>query len=88
MNTNKNLTPEQAMQFARSFANIDNDEFVCLTSRYAEGLYHFVLCTLCLQYEFYVDAANGEVLGVDTEPLPYAEALNLCNGEGSLPSVA
>lgn len=88
MNTNKNLTPEQAMRFALVYAELENDGPVCLSGRYAEGLYHFVFRTLCLRYEFYVDAANGEVLGVGTEPIPYAEALDLCGGEEALPSVA
>ncbi len=88
MITNGHLTPEQAMQFALTSANIENDEPVCQTSRYDEGLYHFVLQTLCLRYEFYVDAANGEVLGISTEPLPYTESLNLCSGKETLPSVA
>ena len=88
MNTNKNLTPEQAKRFALVYADIENDEPVCLTSRYAEGLYSFVMCTLYMRCEFYVDAANGEVLGISTEPIPYTEALKLCGGEDAFPSVA
>ena len=81
MKTNNHLTPEQAMQLALNYANIRNDEPLCLSMRYAEGLYSFVFYTLHMRYEFYVDAANGEVLGIDTEPLLYAEALDLCSGK-------
>ena len=88
MNSNKTLTPEQALRFAIVSANIENDAPVCLSGHCAEGLYHFVLRTLCLRYEFYVDASNGEVLGIATEPLTYDEAVDLFRGEEVLPSVA
>ena len=88
MKTKKTLTPEQAMRYALIAADIEEEKPLCLASRYAEGLYHFVLCTAYVKYEFYVDAANGEVLGVGTEPLPHAEALNLRGGRESLLSAA
>ena len=88
MNANDHLTPKQDMQAVLAFANIENDEPVCQTIRYDEGLYYLVLRTLCLRYEFYVDAANGEVLGISTEPLPYMESINMCGGEDSFPSLA
>ena len=77
MKTSSNLTPEQALQFALACTDLENDEFCCLSSRYSRGLYSFVLCTLCLRYEFYVDASNGEVLGINTEPFSSMEAMNI-----------
>lgn len=77
MNTSSNLKPEQALQLALACTDLNNDEFCCLSSRYSQGLYSFVLCTLCLKYEFYVDAAKEEVLGINTEPFPSMEAMNI-----------
>lgn len=88
MKTMNTLTPEQAMRYALIAADIEEEKPVCLASRYAEGLYHFVLCTPYVRYEFYVDAANGEVLGVGTEPLPHAAALDLRGGGETLPFAA
>ena len=82
MNTKNDLTQEQAMRHALIFADIEDDEPACMSSRYEEGLYHFVLNTPYMKYEFYVDAADGEVMGIGTEPVPY----DLC-GE-NLPPVA
>ena len=45
------------------YADIKNDEPFCLSRTYADELYHFVVWTLYLRYEFYVDAVSGEVLG-------------------------
>ena len=81
MKTSSNLMPEQALQFALACVNLSNDEFCCLSSQYNQGLYNFVLRTLCLRYEFYVDASNGEVLGINTEPFPSMEAVNMLEGK-------
>ena len=83
-----NLTPEQALQNALAYADIKNNESICLPGCCADGLYHFIVYTLCLRYEFYVDAANGDVLGIDTEPLPDAEGFHSVSGRETLPSVA
>lgn len=88
MNTNRKLTPTQALQFALIYADIDRDELCRLSSRYDEGLYNFVVCTPCLKYEFYVDAANGEVVGINTEPLLCMETLNMLNGKDLFSCVA
>ncbi len=88
MNTNEHLTRKQALRAAYLSAGIENDGPVCLAGRYDGGFYHFVVRTLFLRYEFYVDAANGEVPGISTEPLPYEEELHACSGEKTLPSVA
>lgn len=88
MNTSSNLKPEQALQLALACTDLKNDEFCCLSSRYSQGLYSFVLCTLCLKYEFYVDAAKGEVLGINTEPFSSMEALYMLGDKKLFSSVA
>lgn len=88
MKTSSNLKPEQALQFALACVNLSNDEFCCLSSRYNQGLYNFVLRTLCLRYEFYVDASNGEVLGINTEPFSSMEALYMLGDKKLFSSVA
>lgn len=75
MNTRKNLTTDQALRRALVYARIENEDPRCLFSSGRDGLYHFVVTTVCLKYEFYVDAGDGTVLGIDTEPLLYPEAL-------------
>ena len=87
MNTSSNLKPEQALQLALACTDLNNDEFCCLSSRYSQGLYNFVLRTLCLRYEFYVDASNGEVLGINTEPFSSMEAMNMLEGKNLFSSV-
>ena len=87
MNTSSNLKPEQALQLALACVNLSNDEFCCLSSQYNQGLYNFVLRTLCLRYEFYVDAAKGEVLGINTEPFSSMEAMNMLGDKNLFSSV-
>jgi len=88
MNAIINLMPEQALQRALIYADIKNDEPFCLSRTYADELYHFVVRTFYMRYEFYVDAVSGEVLGISTEPLSYAAALDVrMGGEILLPAV-
>ena len=88
MNNTLKLTTDQALQSAIAYAEIKNDEPRCASGSFADGVYHFIVTTLYLRYEFYVDAVSGEVLGISTEPLSYPEALNLCADWESLPRVA
>ncbi len=89
MNTKKNLTTEQAMGRALIYTRIENDDPCCLFSSCRDGLYHFVVATAYLKYEFYVDAEDGTVLGIDTEPLLYPEAMLFCEcGDDAQPAVA
>ncbi len=81
MNNEKRLTREQALDRALNDAGISNAENLCLLNRYVDGLYEIVVHTLYLRYEAYVDAQTGEVLGLNTEPLPYPETLSLCSRE-------
>ena len=88
MNNTLKLTTDQALQSAIAYAEIENDEPRCASGSFAGGLYHFIVTTQYLRYEFYVDAVSGEVLGISTEPLSYPETLNLCADGDSLPHVA
>ena len=88
MNNTIKLTPDQALRCAIAYAELKNDEPVCTSCGFADGLFRFIVTTLYLRYEFYVDAVSGEVLGISTEPLSYPEALNLCADWESLPHVA
>ena len=88
MNKTIKLTQDEALRCAIIYTNIGNDEPVCISGNLADGLFHFIVTTLYLRYEFYVDAGNGEVLGISTEPLAYPEALNLCTTGERLPNVA
>ena len=72
----KNITPEQALRCALTAAKIDNEEYRCLSTRCADGFYQLYVCTPYLKYEFYVDALNGDVLGIDTVPPLYPETLS------------
>ncbi len=88
MNNTMKLTTDQALQSAIAYAEIKNDEPRCTSGSFADGIYHFIVTTLYLRYEFYVDAVSGEVLGISTEPLSYLEMLRLCTDGELLPYVA
>ncbi len=89
MNTRKNLTTEQALGRALVYARIENEDPRCLFSNYKDGLCHFVVTTAYLKYEFYVNTEDGTVLGIDTQPLLYPEALFFCEYDNdSQPAVA
>ena len=89
MNTKKKLTAEQALGCALIYARIEKEEPRCLFSHYKDSLYQFVVRTVCLQYEFYVDAVDGTVWGINTEPLLYPETLLFwAHDEQARPAVA
>ena len=88
MNNTLKLTADQALRSAIAYADIKNDELVCTSGSFADGLYHFLVTTLYMRYEFYVDATSGEVPGFSTEPLSCLETLGLCTEGEALPHVA
>ncbi len=88
MDTIIKLTREQALKYALSFANIENDEPCCVSDGYGDGLYHFVVRTLFLKYEFYVNEVNGDVVGMNTEPLEDPEVCCVYGCERRLSDVA
>lgn len=73
MNRITDLGSEQALQNALIYAGIENEKFDCKFKQHEDGLYHFLVCTSWMKYEFYVEAGGGEVLGIYTEPLVYRE---------------
>ncbi len=89
MSITRNITSEQAMVRAIAFAGINNEEYHCISNHLEGGLYHLIIKTLCMKYEFYIDAVCGDILGIDTEPLPYQDILCLCEtAERALSDVA
>ena len=89
MNAASRLTKEQALNIALTYAGIENNEPHCLSNVCRSGFYQIAVRTPYLKYEFYVDAVNGEVAGIDTEPVPYPEALCFCGAdEGGLMAAA
>ena len=89
MTTTHFITKEQALNIALTYAGIENNDFLCLGNICRGGFYQIAVRTPYLKYEFYVDAVNGEVAGIDTEPVPYPEALCFCGAaEGGLMAAA
>lgn len=82
MNAVNHITNEQAMNAALAFAGIADEEYVCLSSCCRDGYYHIAVWTPYLKYEFYVDALDGEVAGIDTVPVPCREALMFSATDG------
>lgn len=60
---------EKALHNALVYAGIENEEYACMSIGYMDGLHYFLVHTLCLKYEFFVESASGDVLGINTEPL-------------------
>lgn len=89
MNMNR-MTDRQALTIAVTYAGIENDEYRCLSSHDDNGFFHMVVCTPYLRYEFYVDADEGRVAGISTEPVPYEDALCFlsCGEEKDTPAAA
>ena len=83
MNMNTALNSEHALHTALIYAGIEKEEFDCLLQQYEDGLYHFLLRTYWMKYEFYVEDRTGEILGIQTEPLVYREVLDVCGSAGA-----
>ena len=89
MNTIHYMTKEQALRIALLNTGLENSEYRCLSNHYDGGFFRIILRTPYLNYEIYVDAETEEIAGVDTEPVPYQEALCLCSdGEDRLTNAA
>ena len=88
MNTKKRMTKEQALNIALTYAGIENSEYHCLSNEYDGGFFRIAVWTPYLKYEFFVDAASGDVAGIATEPVPYQEALHFSAGGEEDPSIA
>ena len=84
MKKENRVTEKQALQAALRYAGLQDAQWQCRLNRLEEGLYRILLRTPYLAWEFYVDADSGEVLGIDTEPIPYPEM----PGSEGLPAAA
>lgn len=67
------MNENQALSRALEYAGLAKTESRCAFRKAQDGLYEFTVLTLYQKYDFYVDALSGEVLGVNSEPLPYQE---------------
>ncbi len=81
MTTTHFITKEQALNIALTYAGIENNDFRCLGNSYCGGFYQIAVRTPYLKYEFFVDAVNGEVAGIDTQPVPYRAGLCFCSAD-------
>ena len=90
INTIDLMTDKQALAIALVYNGIENDEYRCLSNNYENGFFHIVVLTAYLRYEVYVDVSDGNVAGIDTEPLQYEEKLYLtgCGEDRDTPSAA
>lgn len=61
-------TASGALHSAMEYAQLMTEDVRVTKLAVKDGLYEIALLTLCQRYEFYVDAANGEVLGVNAGP--------------------
>lgn len=72
---NLTYTANEALRSAMEYARLTTEDVRVTKLTAKDGLYEITLRTLCQMYEFYVDAANGEVLGVNAEPALDLEAV-------------
>ena len=70
------LSPLSALTLALNAEGLFREEIFRYHSSLEEGLYHIFFCTDWLHYEFYISAATGELLGLNTEPIGEAEVLD------------
>lgn len=75
MYTLNHISNEQALNSALAYAGLADSEFLCLANRYENGYFHIAVRTSYMRYEFYVDASDGEVAGIDAQPVSFEEAL-------------
>ena len=67
------ISPNRAMALALTETGLDREQVYRVHCSLDGGLYDIRVCTDWLRYQLYLDAARGEVLGLDTEPMGDAE---------------
>lgn len=67
------ISPAEAMKTAVQYVAANRYEVMESSIICREGLYEIRLRTSFMSYELYIDAANGEVLGLDSVPTEPAE---------------
>ena len=65
----KNINSKSALNNALTSVGITDGNYCCEYVCLENGCYRLIVSTIMLRYEFYVDAATGEVLGTNTEPV-------------------
>ena len=67
------ISPNRAIDLALTETGLDREQVFRVHCTLDGGLYDIRYCTDYLRYQLYLDAADGEVLGLDTEPMGDAE---------------
>lgn len=62
------IDPQVAVAAAVLYGNLRNREVLSADVSFADGLYEVLLHSEWMDYDCYVDAANGEVLGFQSQP--------------------
>lgn len=62
------IDPQVAVAAAVLYGNLRNREVLSADVSYADGLYEVLLHSEWMDYDCYVDASNGEVLGFQSQP--------------------
>ena len=62
------IDPQVAVAAAVLYGNLRNREVLSAYVSYADGLYEVLLHSEWMDYDCYVDASNGEVLGFQSQP--------------------
>lgn len=62
------IDPQVAVAAAVLYGNLRNREVLSADVSYADGLYEVLLHSEWMDYDCYVDASNGEMLGFQSQP--------------------
>lgn len=62
------IDPQVAVAAAVLYGNLRNCEVLSADVSFADGLYEVLLHSEWMDYDCYVDASNGEVLGFQSQP--------------------
>ncbi len=62
------IDPQVAVAAAVLYGNLRNREVLSADVSLADGLYEVLLHSEWMDYDCYVDASNGEVLGFQSQP--------------------
>lgn len=62
------IDPQVAVAAAVLYGNLRNREVLSADVSFADGLYEVLLHSEWMDYDCYVDASNGKVLGFQSQP--------------------
>lgn len=62
------IDPQVAVAAAVLYGNLHSREVLSADVSFADGLYEVLLHSEWMDYDCYVDASNGEVLGFQSQP--------------------